>query len=395
MSEARPLRIGIVAGEESGDLLAADLVVELARMTGRPVELIGVGGRHLVALGLKPLFDGSEIALMGVTAVLRDLPRLMRRIGQTARAVVEARPDCLITVDSPDFSLRVARKVRAAAPGIPIVHYVCPSVWGWRPGRAAAMRRYVDRVLCLLPFEPEALSRLGGPEGVYVGHRLAAHPGVLAARAAQGGRAVRAAQGSRSAAVRQQPRRLLVLPGSRRGEVRRLLAPFGETLCILGQRGNEFEVTIPTVPHVAGLVEEAVAGWPVRTRIVTGEEGKWQALGEADAALAASGTVTLELALAGVPMVSCYRTDVLATALMRFYTAWSASLPNLIADWPVVPEAYNDYLRPAYLARLIEQLWADTPARAAQVDGLARIAARMKTERPAGELAAEAILSLL
>lgn len=386
MSETRPLRIGIVAGEESGDLLAADLVAELARMTGRPVELIGVGGRHLVALGLKPLFDGSEIALMGVTAVLRDLPRLMWRIGQTARAVVEARPDCLITVDSPDFSLRVARKVRAAAPGIPIVHYVCPSVWGWRPGRAAAIRPYVDRILCLLPFEPEALSRLGGPEGVYVGHRLAAHPGVLAARAAQG---------SRPAAMRSAPRRLLVLPGSRRGEVRRLLAPFGETLCILGQRGNEFEVTIPTVPHVAGLVEDAVAGWPVRTRIVTGEEGKWQAFGEADAALAASGTVTLELALAGVPMVSCYRTDVLATALMRFVTAWSASLPNLIADWPVVPEAYNDYLRPAYLARLIEQLWADTPARAAQADGLARIAARMKTERPAGELAAEAVLSLL
>lgn len=386
MSETRPLRIGIVAGEESGDLLAADLVAELARMTGRPVELIGVGGRHLVALGLKPLFDGSEIALMGVTAVLRDLPRLMRRIGQTARAVVEARPDCLITVDSPDFSLRVARKVRAAAPGIPIIHYVCPSVWGWRPGRAAAIRPYVDRILCLLPFEPEALSRLSGPEGVYVGHRLAAHPGVLAARAAQG---------SRPAAMRSAPRRLLVLPGSRRGEVRRLLAPFGETLCILGQRGNEFEVTIPTVPHVAGLVEDAVAGWPVRTRIVTSEEGKWQAFGEADAALAASGTVTLELALAGVPMVSCYRTDVLDTALMRFYTAWSASLPNLIADWPVVPEAYNDYLRPAYLARLIEQLWADTPARAAQVDGLARIAARMKTERPAGELAAEAVLSLL
>lgn len=386
MNPARPLRVGVVAGEESGDLLAADLVAALARRTGRPVELVGVGGRHLAALGLDPLFDGSEIALMGFTAVLRDLPRLMRRIGKTAAAIAGARPDCLVTVDSPDFSLRVARKVRAAAPGIPIVHYVCPSVWAWRPGRAAAMRAHVDKVLCVLPFEPEALHRLDGPEGVYVGHRLAGHPGILAARAAQG---------ARPAAARQAPRRLLVLPGSRRGEVRRLLGPFGETLCALGQRGNTFEVIVPTVPHVAPLVEEAVSDWPVRTRVVTGEEGKWQAFGEADAALAASGTVSLELALCGVPMVSCYRTDMLASALMRLVTVWSASLPNLIADWPVVPEAYNEYLRPAYLARLIEQLWADTPARAAQVDGLAQVAARMRTERPSGDLAAQAVLSLI
>lgn len=386
MTGPGPLRIGVVAGEESGDLLAADLVAALSRRTGRPVELVGVGGRHLAALGLEPLFDGSEIALMGFTAVLRDLPRLMRRIGQTAAAIAEARPDCLITVDSPDFSLRVAKKVRAAAPGIPIVHYVCPSVWAWRPGRAAAMRAHVDKVLCVLPFEPEALRRLDGPEGVYVGHRLTTHPGVLAARAAQT---------ARIAGTGDRPRRLLVLPGSRRSEVRRLLGPFGETLCALGQRGNEFEVIVPTVPHVAPLVEEAVSDWPVRTRVVTGEEGKWQAFGEADAALAASGTVSLELALCGVPMVSCYRTDLLASALMRFITVWSASLPNLIADWPVVPEAYNEYLRPAYLARLIEQLWAETPARAAQVDGLAQVAARMATERPAGDLAAEAVLSLL
>lgn len=386
MNAARPLRVGIVAGEESGDLLAADLIAALSRQTGRPVELIGVGGRHLAALGLKSLFDGSEIALMGITAVLRDLPRLVRRIGQTAAAIAAARPDCLVTVDSPDFSLRVAKKVRAAAPGIPIVHYVCPSVWAWRPGRAAAMRSYVDRVLCVLPFEPEALRRLDGPEGIYVGHRLATHPGALAARAAQA---------ARPAGAHGSPRRLLVLPGSRRGEVRRLLGPFGEALCALGQRGNEFEVTIPTLPHVAPLVEEAVAGWPVRARVVTGEDEKWLAFGQADAALAASGTVSLELALAGVPMISCYRTDWIWSAIMRFIAVWSGALPNLIADWPVVPEFYNEYVRPAYLARLIEQLWADTPARAAQTDGFAQVAARMKTERPAGDLAAQAVLSLI
>jgi lipid-A-disaccharide synthase len=383
VSAARPLRIGIVAGEESGDLLGADLVAALLRLTGRPVELVGVGGRHLGSAGLTPLFDGSEIALMGITAVLRDLPRLMRRIGQTAAAIAAAKPDCLITIDSPDFSLRVARRLRAAAPGVPIIHYVCPSVWAWRPGRAPAMRAYVDRVLCVLPFEPEALRRLGGPEGVYVGHRLATHPGVLAARAAQGARQA----GGR--------RHLLVLPGSRRSEVRRLIGPFGETLRLLGERGNDFDVTLPTVPHVAALVEEGVAGWPVRPRIVTGDDEKWQAFGQADAALAASGTVSLELALCGVPMLSCYRTDWMWSAMMRLITIWSASLPNLIADWPVVPEYYNEFLRPAYLSRLIEQLWADTPARAAQLDGLAQVASRLETAGPAGELAAEAVLSLI
>lgn len=386
MSAERPLRIAIVAGEESGDLLGADLVAALGRMTGRPVELVGVGGRHLREHGLDPLFDGAEIALMGITAVLRDLPRLMRRIGQTADAIAGAKPDCLVTIDSPDFSLRVARKVRAAAPSVPIVHYVCPSVWAWRPGRARDMRSYVDRVLCVLPFEPEALSRLDGPQGVHVGHRLATHPGVLAARAAQQARPI---------AARTGPRRLVVLPGSRRSEVRRLLEPFGETLCLLAQRGNEFAVTIPTVPHVAALVEEAVSSWPVRPRVVHGEDEKWAAFGEADAALAASGTVSLELALAGVPMISCYRTDWIWTAMMRFITVWSASLPNLIADWPVVPEAYNDFVRPPYLARLIERLWADTPVRAAQIDGLGQVAARMATERPAGDLAAEAVLDLI
>lgn len=382
MSDARPLRIAIVAGEESGDLLGADLVAALGRITGRPVELTGVGGRHLRELGLKPLFDGSEIALMGITAVLRDLPRLARRIRQTAEAVARAAPDCLVTIDSPDFSLRVARKVRAAAPGVPIVHYVCPSVWAWRPARAPAMRAFVDTVLCVLPFEPEALQRLGGPRGVYVGHRLASHPGVLAARAAQEGRV-------RDPAV---PRKLLVLPGSRRGEVRRLLGPFGETLCLLARRGAIFDVAIPTVPHVARLVEEAVIDWPVRPRIVADEAAKWAAFGEADAAIAASGTVSLELALAGVPLASCYRMDWTWPVMRRFISTWSASLPNLIADWPVVPELYNEFMHPAYLARLVEQLWADTPPRAAQLDGFRQIAARMQTPRPSGELAAEAVL---
>ena len=181
MSAARPLKIGIVAGEESGDLLGADIVAALKAATGREVHLVGLGGRHLQAHGLKSLFDAGDIALMGFSAVLRDLPRLFKRIGETARAIVSEKPDCLITIDNPDFTLRVARKVRASSPDIPVVHYICPSVWAWRPGRAAAMKPYVDHILCILPFEPAELARLGGPSGTFVGHRLTGDPGVLAA----------------------------------------------------------------------------------------------------------------------------------------------------------------------------------------------------------------------
>lgn len=385
MTISRPLRIAIVAGEESGDLLGADLVNALSALSGQKVELSGVGGRHLRAAGLSPIFDGSEIALMGVTAVLRDLPRLVRRIGQTAETVVRAGPDCLVTIDSPDFSLRVAKKVRAADASIPIVHYVCPSVWAWRPARAPAMAAYVDRILCVLPFEPEALSRLAGPPGTYVGHRLALEPGIVEAARVQSADPI---------AGRGDVRKLLVLPGSRRSEVKRLIDPFGEAVRILAERGSTFEVTIPTVPHVEQAVKQATAGWRVRPQVVEGTAGKWEAFGKADAALAASGTVGLELALARIPFVSCYRTDpIIGSTLMRLITSWSGSLPNLIAGWPVVPEYYDAQVRPERLARTVEQLWADTPARAAQLAGFAEVAEHMAVTRPPGELAAEAVLA--
>ena len=327
MGGERALTIAVVAGEESGDLLGADMVHAL-RAAGRETSLVGVGGRHLGALGLASLFDAGEIALMGLSAVLRQLPRLMRRIGQTADAVVRENPDCLVTIDSPDFALRVAKKVRAADPSIPIVHYVCPSVWAWRPGRAPAMRPYVDRILCLLPFEVKELERLGGPPGTFVGHRLTQDPGVLAAAAEQAK--------PRDFSL-DRVKTLLILPGSRRGEVRRLIEPFGETVSILGRRGHKMRLILPTVPHVADLVRSATANWNERPEIVTDPQGKWRAFGVADAALIASGTVSLELALSGVPMMSCYRFDPVMQAVQSLVKIWTGVLPNLIADRPVVP----------------------------------------------------------
>ncbi|TPJ43557.1 lipid-A-disaccharide synthase [Mesorhizobium sp. B2-5-4] len=380
----RALKIAIVAGEESGDLLGADIVRSLRQMTGREVQLVGLGGRHLQALGLVSPFDAGEVALMGFSAVLRDLPRLIRRIGQLAGMVADAKPDCLVTIDSPDFSLRVAKKVRAANPSIPIVHYVCPSVWAWRPGRAVAMKPYVDHILCILPFEVKELDRLGGPPGTYVGHRLTHDAGVLSAAKAQG-----------------QPRdlspdrvkTLLVLPGSRRGEVRRLLEPFGETVSMLRARGHRLRLMLPTVPHVADTVRSAVTRWDEKPEIILEPERKWQAFGKADAALIASGTVSLELALSGVPMISCYRLDPVARVVAPYLVSvWSALLPNLISDRALIPEFYNEYVKPNNLARQLEALLADSGMRAWQKDGFAEISGRMATDKPSGEIAAGVVL---
>jgi lipid-A-disaccharide synthase len=387
MKEQRPLRIAIVAGEESGDLLGADLIRELEKQAGRKVELVGVGGRHLEGLGLKSLFSSGEIALMGISAILRDLPRLIRRIGQTAAAIVAAKPDCLITIDSPDFSLRVAKKVRSGDASIPIVHYVCPSVWAWRQGRAAAMRPYVDRILCILPFEVGELERLGGPAGTYVGHRLTQDEGVRLAAAGQ-----------------DQPRdmsdgntrTLLLLPGSRRGEVSRLLEPFGETVNELRARGHKLRLVLPTVPHVAPTIAKSTQNWDQKPEIVTELDAKWQAFAEADAALIASGTVSLELALSGVPMISCYKLDpVIRPVAPLLLKIWSASLPNLIADRAIVPEFYDRFVRPGILARQVEALFIDGGMRDWQKAGFAEMRRRMATDRPAGAIGAEAVLNMI
>lgn len=387
MKAEAPLRIAIVAGEESGDLLGADLVRAVQRQTGRDVELLGVGGRHLEALGLTSLFNSGDVALMGVSAILRDLPRLIRRIGQTASAIAAAKPDCLITIDSPDFSLRVAKKVRAADSSIPVVHYVCPSVWAWRQGRAAAMKPYVDRILCILPFEVEELKKLGGPPGTYVGHRLTQDPGVAVAAAGQ--------DAPRDLSP-ERTKTLLLLPGSRRGEVSRLLEPFRETVHALRARGHSLRVLLPTVPHVAPMVEKAVAGWEQKPEIATQAEAKWRAFAEADAALIASGTVSLELALSGVPMVSCYRLDPVIKPIAPFLLKiWSASLPNLIADRAIVPEFYDRFVRPQMLARQIEALFMAGGMRDWQKNGFTEVRRRMETERPAGAIGAEAVLEVV
>jgi lipid-A-disaccharide synthase len=386
MSQAK-LKIAFVVGEESGDALAADLLSSLRARYGGEVEAIGVGGAQMQALGLKTFFDPHEIALFGLSSVLAKLPRLISLIRSTSASIIAENPDCLIIVDSPDFSHRVARKVRAARPDIPILNYVCPSVWAWRQGRAKTMRGYVDEVLAILPFEPDLLQTLGGPPATYVGHRLVSDPLILKAFEAQS-----AIELDRFANWRR-PIELLCLPGSRRGEIERHMGVMGETLGELHRRGRRIHARAHTPPKHEALVRKLAKVWAIQPEISTDMEGKAAAFSAADAALAASGTVTLELALAGVPAVSIYRLDPLMRLFRRHVKVWTASLPSLIADQPIIPEFIDDMMRPGQLARELEKLARPGPSRDAQLQGFGLVRERLVTETPPGELAAERVLA--
>lgn len=384
---SRPLKIAIVAGEESGDLLGADLIDALRAQTDRLVDIVGVGGDHLAERGLKSFFDPHEIALMGLGAILKNLPGLMLRIRQTARQIVVEKPDCVLLIDSPEFTHRVAKKIRASAPSIPIVKYIAPSVWAWRPQRARAMRASIDHVLTVLPFEVEVMERLNGPQATYVGHRLTSHEPILQARASQ-----LVLEAQRFNADKQT---LLLLPGSRRTEIQMLMEPFGKAVEQLAARIEKLEVVLPTLPRIEAMVRDLSRDWTVKPLIVTGDEEKWKAFSRADAALAASGTVSLELALARIPSVLSYKADWFARKfLMPKITIWSAALPNIIVDEPVVPEYFNEFVRPGMLARNLERIMRPGSARQAQLDGFDEVASVMKTEKPSGEIGARVLLAL-
>jgi len=382
----RTLRVGVIAGEVSGDLLGGDLIAALKAAYDGPVELVGVGGDALEAQGLTSLFDFSELSIMGLTQVIARLPNLIRRINQTAAAITAAKPDVLIIIDSPDFTHRVAKKVRAALPGLPVVNYVCPSVWAWKEYRAKAMLPYVDHVLAVLPFEPAAMKRLGGPETTFVGHRLTADPSLLKVRGIRAGRPVKGPG---------EEKTIMLLPGSRSAEIKALLPVFGDAAREFVARNGPARFLLPTVPRQEKLVREIAAGFEVKLEITADTDGKWAAFAEADAALAASGTVILELGLAGIPVVSAYKTDWLITMLAKRIKTWSGALPNLIADYAVVPEYVNDVVRPASLCRWAERLSSDTLQRRAMIEGFDLTWERLSVPVPPGEAAAGIVLEVL
>lgn len=384
MSRAAGPHVFLVAGEDSGDRLGAALIAAI-RQRAPGARFSGVGGPQMAAQAVASLFPLGDLAIIGFVAIATGLPKIMQRIRQTADAVVAAAPDVLVIIDSPEFTHRVARRVRRRNPTIPIVDYVCPSVWAWRPGRAGAMRAYVDHVLALLPFEPASLQQLSGPPCTYVGHPLSERAARLRPNAEEARRRL------------ADPPVLLVLPGSRGGEIRRMAGVFGEAAALVAERVGALDVVVPAVPRLADAVKAAAASWRIPARVVTEPDEKDAAFRAARAALTKSGTSTLELAVAGIPMVAAYKVplfeEVVARLLLKVDTV---ILANLVLGENVVPEFLQRNFAGDRLAAALIPLLSDSPERRRQLEAFARLDAIMEIGRAVpSDRAAAAVLDCI
>lgn len=380
------LHIFLVATEPSGDLMGASLMAALKRRCGDGgVRFSGVGGARMAAEGLASLFPLADIAVMGAVELVPQLPRLFDRIRRTAEAALAAKPDALVSIDGLAFNARVA--ARLAGRSFPIVHFVAPKVWAWRPGRARKLAGLVDHLMVQLPFEPPWFER-HGLATTYVGHPI------IETAAGQGdGARFRQAHG-----IAPEARLLTVLPGSRRGEIQRLLPVFGETVRALASRHPGLRVAVPTVDTVAAPVREAVASWPGAPIMIEGDTEKYDAFAASDAALAASGTVALELGLARVPSVIAYRVNpVSAFVVRRMLTTKYANLVNIMLDRPAVPELLQENCTPEKLAAAIDTLLTDPAAAAAQCAAYDEVARMMLLPDGAvpGDRAAQVVLDVI
>ena len=370
------MKLFLVAGEPSGDRLGAALMAGLKSLG--PVEFSGIGGPLMQAEGMASLFPMEELSVMGIAEVLPKYFHLKRRIREAAAAMLASGANALITIDSPDFCLRVAAIVKASRPDVRTIHYVAPSVWAWRPGRAAKMARVVDHVLALLPFEPPYMTA-AGMTCDFVGHPVVAEPLASAAE---------------RAAFRGVGPLLLALPGSRKGEVTRLAPVFGEVVARLRTRHPDLRVVLPTVPGVSQLVRDLSSDWAVRPEIVEDPSAKRGAFAAANVALAASGTVSLELAANACPMVIAYDMHPVTLWLMRRAALIdTVTLVNLVSETRVVPEFIGPACRADLIAPALESALSDpTHQKAAMALTMERLG---QGGEPPGLRAARSVLAAL
>ncbi|MBV9955307.1 MAG: lipid-A-disaccharide synthase [Pseudolabrys sp.] len=367
MTASPPLHVYLVAAEESGDRLGAALMRALKTRAGTTIRFAGVGGHHMAAEGLALRLSTGDLAVTGFVSLFGVLFRALKLIRDTANDIAAQRPDVLVIIDSPEFTLRVAKRLRAIAPQIPIVEYVSPSVWAWRPWRARAMRGYIDRVMALLPFEPDVHKRLGGPACTFVGHPLADQVDTLRPREGEAARR------------NETPPIVLLMPGSRRSELDRMLDLFEGVAQQIEQRTGPAEFVMPAVPSVAARLRAAVAKWPTPVRIVESAAEKQAAFHAARAAIVKSGTGTLELALAGIPMVALYKVSAIeAVIFRRLISAPSAILTNLILGENAVPEFLQEDATVEKIVEAALPLLGDTPQRRAQLQAFRRLDAVME-----------------
>lgn len=384
MSEpARPLRVFLSAGESSGDLLGARLIAALRRRAPHGIEIAGVGGDAMADEGLESAFPLSELAVMGLLEVVPHIPRLKRRIRESAEAARRFDPDVLVTIDAPGFNKRLAKAIGSSS--YPKAHYVAPTVWAWRPKRVYTFKALFDALLCLLPFEPPFFERVG-LKAPFVGHSVLEG----GADRGDGAKARDAAGIPRDATV------LCMLPGSRRGEIDRLLPIFKGVISRTAEAHPGLRVLVPTVDYQEERVRDGVADWDVECDVVTGTASRYDAMAASNVALAASGTVALELAMARVPTVITYRLNPVTHAIVRrLIRSPYAHLLNILMDEAIVPERLQSDCDPRVLASDIDRLLG--PDGDAQIE---RIAPVLEQLRPAGdrapsESAADEILRLV
>lgn len=345
------LKLFILAGEPSGDRIAADLVSRLKQQV--PMALAGVGGDELQAQGLKSLFPMSDLAVMGITDVLIRLPLLLLRIRQTAAAILKDRPDIVVLVDAQDFSKLLAERLKSKGFPGKLILYVSPTVWARAPHRAAKLTPLFEEVLAVLPFEPAVMARLGGPPTNYVGH-----PAIAEARE----RTIANATGS-----------LILLPGSRDGELRRHLPVFRAVLERLAKHPAIDSVVMPTLPRLAERLRRQVADWPLPVSIVDDRAARGELYDGAVLALAVSGTATLELAFGKVPMVVNYVMESHQAREFERIGRPNVSLPNIVLQRYAVPELIQSPADVDALERAVRDLLDNKEARQQQVDAFGEL----------------------
>jgi lipid-A-disaccharide synthase len=389
------LRLFLIAGEPSGDRLGAALMAGLKSLVADEIAFHGIGGPLMQAEGLVPLFPMEELSVIGLTEIVANYRRLAKRVTDAADAVVAEEPDALITIDIPEFSLRVAAKVKARAPHLPTIHYVAPTVWAWRPKRARKMARSVDHVLALLPFEPPYMEA----EGMtcdFVGHPVVTEPQATTAE-------IDAFRGKHG--IVEGETVILVLPGSRRSEIERFAPIFGAALRPVLARHPDAHILLPAAPAVAGMIGDRLHDWPGRPNVIDPRElppdafaaEKRAAFALADVALAASGTVSLELAASQTPMVIAYDGSWLSrTLVMSMLKVDTVTLVNLVAESRTVPEFIGNRCRPALLAAALNTLLEDAAARNDQLDAMALAMRRLgKGGEAPGLRAARSVLAAI
>ena len=383
MHPGTPPLIFLVAGEPSGDEIGGRLIAALREATGGELEIAGIGGEAMSAEGLESLFPIEELSVMGLVEVLPRAFSIMRRMSETAETIARLSPDAVVTIDAPAFANGVWRRLGNIDTSL--IHYVAPTVWAWRAGRARKLAGKIDHLLALLPFEPPYFEAEG------LGCTFVGHPGLEAEIDSGAGAAFRARHGMEAGPV------IGLLPGSRRGEISRLMPVFADAIRRIAAAEPGIRVVVPAVPAHADTIRHAVARWPEPVTVIGERRQRHAAMAACDVALAASGTVTLDLALAGVPMVVAYRMNPLTLSIVRrMVRIRYVTIVNLILDRPAIPEFLQEKCTGGRLAEAALRLLRDAQARRAQREAAATALDALRPEGKSPSVrAAEAILDIV